>query len=461
MKGLIGLSMMLKIAFLFLFVCDGYHQDCWQFFFKDRQEYYSLYVHSKESVPQDSFFKNYEIPVKVPTTWANSVEAQIALLEEALKDPANEKFIFASESTLPLQSFDVVYKTVMASSGSIFSYHRNPHSSINNARYAYRNLNLIPEEFHYKTSQWVILNRKHAELIVQDKEYLNKIIHYEADNELYFGVFLASKNLLHEVLPIDMTYVDWQKCNKEGRKFPHEFDDLHDQYNANQALNAINNDVLFMRKFSKESDLSVLKPYLAYWPKDDNVTPFKFALYNRCVKNRYSLIQSVLDNYQTPFTVLDCGACQGYYSYKIAGDYSATCVLWEESDSTIEHKPSRLWDLHNHIYNNHNVLLFNKSINSQEIEDLSVCSSFDVVLAFNLIELFDKKWHEILQALLKIGNKIIVEVPEDDSLEAADLRTYLLKKEALCLGDLQENNEKISTLYLLQNNDREFSIKVS
>lgn len=452
---------MLKIAFLFLAVADIYHQDYWQMFFKGHQEQYSVYVHSKEGVSRESQFSRYEIPVKVPTTWANSVEAQVALLKEALKDQKNGKFVFLSESTLPLQSFDTVYTTVMADSKSIFSYHKNPHSSVDNSRYSYRNLSLIPAEYRYKTSQWVILNRKHAQLVADDVTCLPKVVQYEADNELYFGTLLASHNLLHEVIPLDMTYVDWQKDNKKGRILPHEFNDLCDKYEANQIVNAINNGMLFMRKFAADIDLTALQPYLAYCPYKHDAKPLKIALYNRCVKDRYKLIRSVLDTYTTPITIFDCGARQGYYSYAMVKDYPAVCMLWEESDSAIERTQSRLLDLHNHRYSHHKVLLFNKSINASEIEELGVCTTFDVVLALDLIELFGRKWQSIVEALLKMGNKVIVEIPQDTSVEALALRRYLVKKEAVFLGDLKEGGIVLSTLYLLHNSAREFSVKTT
>jgi|GEM_PF-6563803 len=211
---------------------------------------------------------------------------------------------------------------------------------------------------------------------------------------------------------------------------------------------------LFMRKFSKELDLSPLDPYLPYC--ETTYTPtLKPALYNRAVKERYALVQKKVEAYRTPFTVLDCGTRQGYYAYSLNAEYKAPSFMWEEPDKDIMPSESRLFDFNAHKYNSSSLFLYNKAIKAKDIMRWSSYTYFDVVLAFNLIELFDKRWHAILRALLKIGRDVIVELPEDGSFEAQDLRAYLQEKNAEKLGDVTEFSEKISTLYLMRTHDKE------
>ena len=112
---------MFKIAFLFLTISSIYHEGHWLDFFRGNEQYYSVYIHSKNSFENSSPFKKNEIEEKEKTIWSNTMRAQIALLKEALKDPENEKFIFLSENTIPFYDFQTIYDRVMGTSKSIFS----------------------------------------------------------------------------------------------------------------------------------------------------------------------------------------------------------------------------------------------------------------------------------------------------------------------------------------------------
>ena len=252
----------MKIAFLFLVITTLCHEDYWRDFFKEQDENrYSIYIHSKMGVPEDSPYKQHELPFRVATTWSHTMKAQIAMLREALKDPENAKFLFLSDSTIPLQCFDLTYNQMMSTDQSMFSYEPNPHQYPNNPAYRLRNLNRIPKKYRYKNFQWIVLNRKHAELMVQDSKYFGMICRYICDNEHYPSCFLAFKGLLHEVLPRDVTYVNWEKFNppEAPNLTPFIFSDLTDPEQMSCITDAINKNYLFARKFPKSTDLSSLK----------------------------------------------------------------------------------------------------------------------------------------------------------------------------------------------------------
>lgn len=267
---------MFKIAFLFLTLSSIYHEAHWLDFFKGNEAKYSIYIHSKEPLEDSSPFKRYEIEEKEETTWLNTMRAQLLLLKEALKDPNNEKFIFLSESTIPFYDFQTVYDRVMETSKSIFPYisndiHLDPSRSGTFWNYhnyqPRRDMHPIPRRFQYKSPQWVILNRKHAELMANDTKYIDIISQIICDNEHYVPTVLAIKNLLHEVQQDQTTYDDWIATSSPSSPFT--FTDLSDeeQYKiAKRAIKGLNNShkYLFGRKFAKDCDLTPLDGLLAY-----------------------------------------------------------------------------------------------------------------------------------------------------------------------------------------------------
>ena len=47
-------------------------------------------------------------------------------------------------------------------------------------------------------------------------------------------------------------------------------------------------------------------------------------------EKRYKAIQPILNLFKRPITVLDLGAAEGYFSFKIAKDYESICVMVED-----------------------------------------------------------------------------------------------------------------------------------
>ncbi len=237
-----------KIAFLFLTKNDVYHETAWTNFFKNHEHQYSLYVHPKESVSKDSFFAHAVIDQREVTTWENTMRAEIALLREALKDQANTKFVFISESTIPLVSFDEVYDHMLAHPHSEFKYEKNPHPWR-----VFGNLSNT-----YKNPQWIVLNRKHAQLMVDDSYFINIFAQASFDNEHYPSTFLAHQNLLDEVVNKPTTLAIW----KEHLANPHLFKDLKNDPYTKYLRRGIKKKYLFARKFAPTCDLSFFHKYI-------------------------------------------------------------------------------------------------------------------------------------------------------------------------------------------------------
>lgn len=240
-----------KIAFLFLTLSEINHEQPWINFFQGQDARCSIYIHSKHDFNPRSYFKKREIKAKVPTTWEKITGAQLQLLKDALQDPQNEKFIFLSESTIPLQSFDFVYQKLMNHPHSLFSYERNPEPS--------RIFTPLQPFIIYKNSTWIVLNRKHAQLMVEDQGAIKIMSQYPFDCEHYPSTFLKIHNLLHEVKKEDVTYDLWSLPGPH----PWTFRDFKNEKYFAQMVSAIRKGYLFGRKFAKECDLSPLKPYIS------------------------------------------------------------------------------------------------------------------------------------------------------------------------------------------------------
>lgn len=161
-----------KIAFCFLLYNTVEHRKIWEKFFSGDNypiPSYNIYSHLKKVTDETPnwILKNKIRTIKTGWCEENLVFAWINLLKEALKDPDNKYFAILSGSCIPLFTYEETYKKIFSSSKSRL------------------NIDLTAEAYQatglYYADQWVVLNRKHAELLVELKdtergnEYLKKI----------------------------------------------------------------------------------------------------------------------------------------------------------------------------------------------------------------------------------------------------------------------------------------------
>lgn len=255
---------MFKVAFLFLTISGIFHEEYWRDFFRGHEQQYSLHVHAKEDVPAHSWFKQFQMHYKVENSWARTMKAQIALLNEALQDLDNQIFIFCSHNTLPLQSFDFIYDEVTTLGKSIFAYEQNPHADKNRSCYqAHRDLQPISADKQYKNSQWIILTREHAQMMVDDKKFINIISHYPHDQEHYPSTFFALHNRLKDIHNCEKTLVVWGFCKQP----PYVFQDLSQDMERTMLTEAIKYGTFFVRKIAEDCNLQPIDYLLKYRQK--------------------------------------------------------------------------------------------------------------------------------------------------------------------------------------------------
>ena len=95
----------------------------------------------------------------------------IQLLLYAAADPSNDRFVFLSDSHIPILSFDKTYDEIMKDEKSRFCF--NPLSQTQSTWSSLPELN-IPNEDQRVASQWSILARDHVNLILRNLHTLNE-----------------------------------------------------------------------------------------------------------------------------------------------------------------------------------------------------------------------------------------------------------------------------------------------
>ncbi|KAK4392965.1 Glycosyltransferase BC10 [Sesamum angolense] len=100
---------------------------------------------------------------------ASMIQAERILLQNALTDPINERFLFLSDGCIPLYNFSYIYDYIMSASTSFVDSFADTKES----RYNPRMHPVIPVDNWRKGSQWVVLTRKHARIVVEDETKLD------------------------------------------------------------------------------------------------------------------------------------------------------------------------------------------------------------------------------------------------------------------------------------------------
>ena len=111
-----------SIAFLFM-TSRGLDDDLWKRWFPPQNDTrYSIFVHSVPSnttVPLGPFFCQYVIP-SVPTGWFVLHNGMMQVLQHAYhQDKQAQQFVFVSETSIPLVSFDEAYRRLIGEGETI------------------------------------------------------------------------------------------------------------------------------------------------------------------------------------------------------------------------------------------------------------------------------------------------------------------------------------------------------
>jgi 2-polyprenyl-3-methyl-5-hydroxy-6-metoxy-1,4-benzoquinol methylase len=201
-----------------------------------------------------------------------------------------------------------------------------------------------------------------------------------------------------------------------------------------------------------QSNISSVDTY-----NDIRINGKTLSLGYRNSEKRYSEIFKFCKKFNRPISVLDLGAAEGYFTFRLAEDFDGVFVAVE---SNPERKLLELCKKNN----DPKVLLLNKQMNLKNLKNIKEVQHFDIVLALNIIHHFDEPFQDVLETLVSMSSFCFLEHPnslENESTknsqrldtEKLDLKKFkpvLLNKNPSGLGN--SLNKKLErNLWLLQN----------
>lgn len=228
-----------KIAFLFLARRHLPLDFLWGTFFEgvDAAKY-SIYIHSQpgfvfdESTTRSALFYGRQLSNSIQVAWGESsmIQAERLLLDAALEDTANQRFVLLSDSCVPLYNFSYIYNYIVESPRSFVDSFLDKKEGRFNPQMS----PVIPKDKWRKGSQWFTLIRRHAEVVVDDelvfpifkkfckrrppidgrKGKLNLKLqkqHNCIPDEHYVQTFLAMMGLEDQVERRTLTYTLWNE----------------------------------------------------------------------------------------------------------------------------------------------------------------------------------------------------------------------------------------------------------
>ncbi|KAJ6811206.1 uncharacterized protein M6B38_154310 [Iris pallida] len=236
-----------KIAFLFIARNRLPLDVVWDAFFKgDDGGRFSVYVHSRPgfvlnaATTRSAYFYDRQVNNSIQVDWGEStmIEAERILLRHALHDSLNDRFLFLSDSCIPLYSFSYTYDYIMSTTTSFL----DSFADTKERRYNPKMHPIVPVQNWRKGSQWAVLIRKHAEVMVNDdivfpefKKYCRRKSlpefwrdrpvpaegwkeHNCIPDEHYVQTLLAQKGLEGEITRRSLTHTAWDLSTSRNRE---------------------------------------------------------------------------------------------------------------------------------------------------------------------------------------------------------------------------------------------------
>ena len=172
---------------------------------------------------------------------------------------------------------------------------------------------------------------------------------------------------------------------------------------------------------------------------------------------RYQEIFEFCKKFNRPISVLDLGAAEGYFTFRLSEDFSGVFVA-VEGDS----KRNLLDSCKKN--NNQNILLLEKQMNLKHLQNLKEVQHFDIVLALNVVHHFNEPFQDVLELLVSMSSFCFFEHPnslentatknssrvKSEKLELEKFLPRLLNKSKSGLGDAV--NKKLErNMWLLKN----------
>ncbi|CAL5354106.1 hypothetical protein CsSME_00042286 [Camellia sinensis var. sinensis] len=266
-----------KIAFLFLTNSDLHFAPLWEIFFANGStNQFNIYVHADPTVkinpPGGVFSADRFVPAKkTERSSATLISAARRLIANALiDDPSNAFFALLSQHCIPLHSFNFVYNTLfhrsiaeLAQLGTL--QYRSfieilTTKKILWARYNARGKNVMLPEVPFDQfrvgSQFFVLTRRHAVLVIRDRRLWRKFrlpcvwIQSCYPEEHYFPTLLSMEDP-EGCTGYTLTRVNWTD-SINGHPHTYRSQELSTELIYNLRKSNFTHSYLFARKFSPD-----------------------------------------------------------------------------------------------------------------------------------------------------------------------------------------------------------------
>lgn len=235
-----------RLAVLFLTRDDLKRPEAWLDYLQETSPSPSLYVHAKWPdqilAPQ---LRDHLIEDHFETAWGeiSLVRATLALIKEALQEPTNTHFILASESCIPIKPLSQLYDFLKFDGRSWIEHCRPEDFATTNPMKAARFADSpkIHPEVQFLQSQWMLLNREAAEILVEvDLTHLFEEMF--APDESYFITLLKMAGYPAEQIINDpITWLKWDDENGHP--------ETHEKLTTEIRSRALRSPSFFARKF--------------------------------------------------------------------------------------------------------------------------------------------------------------------------------------------------------------------
>ncbi|XP_058074406.1 glycosyltransferase BC10 [Magnolia sinica] len=271
-----------KIAFMFLTTTPLPFHPLWHLFFYPNQTHknipqnlFNIYIHADPTHPYEPPFTGLFAARTIPSRSTRRSDpsliaaARRLLAHALLHDPSNAMFALLSPSCIPLRSFSFVYRTLTTCSTKSFIEILRDEPGLH-ARYSARGEDVMLPEVPFENfrvgSQFFVLTRRHARLVVKDRRLWAKFklpcarVDTCYPEEHYFPTLLSMADA-RACVPATLTHVDWTG-SVGGHPRMYEDEEvgpelIRELQNARPRYGVWNGSVeypfLFARKFAPES----------------------------------------------------------------------------------------------------------------------------------------------------------------------------------------------------------------
>lgn len=195
-----------KISLSFLVRNRILSEQIWRRFLEAAGESFSVRIHAAgPGLYASDFLRDRVLPVRVPSRWGCLLDVELALLEAGLEDEENSRFVFASESCLPLHPASRIADRLLTEPRSWI-----PLIPVGDTPGARRPVG-FPGPHLRKNPQWIVLNRPDAELLVSRSYWREAFRSTWCNEEHYPSSLLSLHDRLDNTRRDGVTFTRWER----------------------------------------------------------------------------------------------------------------------------------------------------------------------------------------------------------------------------------------------------------